>query len=91
MRAGRLPGFFNTGTPSAADFAPVAEGSDGDPPSYLAGASRQGGWSIAAGFVEREGLTLYDSIAADRGRTRVYAGETWSSGSGSGSRQVADL
>ncbi|WP_406699895.1 carbon-nitrogen hydrolase family protein [Singulisphaera sp. Ch08] len=69
-----LPELFNTGYSLCPDYTPYAEGRDGPTLDYLRKRSRQWRMDIAAGFVEREGRHLYDSIAyvtAD-GETHVY-------------------
>ncbi len=58
-----LPEMFNTGYGLLPDYAPAAEGPDGPTLRYLAARSRDWGMAIAAGFVEREGHHLYDSVA----------------------------
>ncbi|MFO0950843.1 MAG: carbon-nitrogen hydrolase family protein [Isosphaeraceae bacterium] len=57
-----LPEMFNTGYGMLPDFGPVAEGPDGPTLTHLRSRSRQWGMSIAAGFVERDGHHLYDSV-----------------------------
>lgn len=57
-----LPEMFNTGYGLIADYAPLAEPRDGPTISWLSGRSRQWGMGIAAGFVERDGHDLYDSL-----------------------------
>jgi len=58
-----LPELFNTGYGLCPDFAPVAECRQGRTLAHLRKRSREWGMGIAAGFVEREGRHLYDSLA----------------------------
>jgi len=58
-----LPELFNTGYSLIPDFGPSSETADGPTIAYLRRRSRQWGMSIAAGFVERDGRHLYDSLA----------------------------
>lgn len=58
-----LPEMFNTGYGLVPDYAPTAEGRDGPTLRHLAERSRRWGLTIAAGFVERDGRHLYDSLA----------------------------
>jgi predicted amidohydrolase len=58
-----LPEMFNTGYGLVPDYAPTAEGRDGPTLLHLAERSRLWNLTIAAGFVEREGKHLYDSLA----------------------------
>jgi N-carbamoylputrescine amidase len=69
-----LPELFNTGYSLCPDFAPYAEGRDGPTLEHLRKRSRQWRMAIAAGFVEREGRHLYDSLAlvTPEGETHVY-------------------
>lgn len=69
-----LPEMFNTGYALLPDYAPAAEGLDGPTLSHLRERSRLWGLSIAAGFVERDGHDLYDSLAflTPDGATHVY-------------------
>jgi N-carbamoylputrescine amidase len=69
-----LPELFNTGYGLFPDFAPYAEGPDGPTLEHLRMRSRQWRMGIAAGFVEREGRHLYDSLAfvTPEGQTHVY-------------------
>ena len=69
-----LPEMFNTGYGFIADFAPLAEGRDGATIRHLSGRSREWNMAIAAGFVERDGHHLYDSVAfvMPNGSTSVY-------------------
>jgi N-carbamoylputrescine amidase len=69
-----LPELFNTGYGLCPDYAPYAEGPDGPTLAYLRHRSRQWRMDIAAGFVEREGRHLYDSlvyVTAD-GQMHIY-------------------
>jgi N-carbamoylputrescine amidase len=69
-----LPEMFNTGYGLLDDFAACAEGPDGPTFRHLAQRSRAWGMTIAAGFVEREGHHLYDSLGlvTPDGRLQVY-------------------
>lgn len=69
-----LPELFNTGYSLCPDFEPYAEGVDGPTLEHLRKRSRQWRMGIAAGFVEREGRHLYDSLAfvTPEGETHVY-------------------
>jgi N-carbamoylputrescine amidase len=69
-----LPELFNTGYGLCPDFGPVAEGIEGPTLGHLRRRSREWRMVIAAGFVEREGRHLYDSLAVvtPEGRTQVY-------------------
>jgi N-carbamoylputrescine amidase len=58
-----LPEMFNTGYGLVPDYAPTAEGRDGPTLLHLAERSRLWNLTIAAGFVERDGKHLYDSLA----------------------------
>ncbi len=58
-----LPEMFNTGYGLLPDFGPSAEGTDGPTLRHLRGRSRQWRMGIAAGFVERAGRHLYDTLA----------------------------
>src|SRR5262249_43668301 len=58
-----LPELFNTGYALCPDYAPYAESLDGPTIRLLACRSRAWGMGIAAGFVERDGSHLYDSLA----------------------------
>jgi N-carbamoylputrescine amidase len=58
-----LPEMFNTGYGLLPDFGPGSEGADGPTLRHLSRRSRQWGMGIAAGFVERDGRHLYDSLA----------------------------
>ena len=69
-----LPEMFNTGYGLIPDYAPVAETADGPTLRHLRERARQWKMVIAAGFVEREGHHLYDSLAlvAPDGSSHVY-------------------
>jgi N-carbamoylputrescine amidase len=69
-----LPELFNTGYGLCPDFAPYAEGFDGPTLDHLRARSREWRMGIAAGFVERDGRHLYDSLAfvTPEGGTHVY-------------------
>ena len=58
-----LPEMFNTGYGLLPDFGQHAEGTDGPTIRHLSRRSRQWRMGIAAGFVERDGRHLYDSLA----------------------------
>jgi predicted amidohydrolase len=58
-----LPEMFNTGYGLVPDFGPFSEGADGPTLRHLSRRSREWGMGIAAGFVERDGRHLYDSLA----------------------------
>jgi predicted amidohydrolase len=58
-----LPELFNTGYSLCPDFGPYSETAEGPTLSFLRQRSRQWKMSIAAGFVERGGRHLYDSLA----------------------------
>ena len=65
-----LPEMFNTGYGLCPDFGPYAETRDGPTLRHLRRRSRQWGMAIAAGFVERDGHHLYDSLALRHARRR---------------------
>ena len=69
-----LPELFNTGYGLIDDFAARAESIEGPTLGRLRGRSRQWGMGIVAGFVERAGRHLYDSLALclPDGSTHVY-------------------
>jgi N-carbamoylputrescine amidase len=69
-----LPELFNTGYGFCPDFGPVAEGVEGPTLEHLRRRSREWRMTIAAGFVERAGRHLYDSVAVvtPEGGTQVY-------------------
>lgn len=58
-----LPEMFNTGYALVPDYAPLAETRDGPTLRHLAERARQWKMAIAAGFVERDGRHIYDSLA----------------------------
>ena len=58
-----LPELFNTGYSLCPDYGPFSETAEGPTLSYLRQRSRRWKMAIAAGFVEREGRHLYDSLA----------------------------
>jgi N-carbamoylputrescine amidase len=58
-----LPELFNTGYSLCPDFGPYSETADGPTLSHLRQRSREWGMAIAAGFVERAGRHLHDSLA----------------------------
>jgi len=69
-----LPELFNTGYGAQADFGPLGESPEGPTLAYLRGRARRWNMYIAAGYVEREGRHLYNSIAFCQpdGGLRVY-------------------
>jgi N-carbamoylputrescine amidase len=69
-----LPELFNTGYSLCPDFGPYSETADGPTLTHLRRRSRQWRMAIAAGFVERDGRHLYDSLAfADPdGQLQIY-------------------
>ena len=69
-----LPEMFNTGYGFLPDFAQIAETLEGPTLLHLRERSRHWNMSIAAGFVERDGHHLYDSLAfvTPDGRAAVY-------------------
>jgi predicted amidohydrolase len=69
-----LPELFNTGYSLCPDFGPHSETAEGPTLSYLLQRSRRWKMWIAAGYVEREGRHLYDSIAfcTPEGDLHVY-------------------
>ena len=69
-----LPEMFNTGYGFQHDWGPVAEGLDGPTLTHIRRRASAWGMTIAAGFVEREGHHLYDSLALCEpdGETHVY-------------------
>ncbi|MFO0959888.1 MAG: carbon-nitrogen hydrolase family protein [Isosphaeraceae bacterium] len=58
-----LPEMFNTGYGLIPDYAPLSEGRDGPTIRHLANRVREWGMTIAAGFVERSGRHLHNSLA----------------------------
>jgi predicted amidohydrolase len=69
-----LPELFNTGYSLCPDFGPYSETADGMTIKHLVRRSRQWRMAIAAGFVERDGRHLYDSLAFidPDGDVRIY-------------------
>lgn len=69
-----LPEMFNTGYGFLSDYGPVAEDLDGPTWTHLRRRSQRWGLMIAAGFVEREGRHLYDSLGLclPDGQIHVY-------------------
>lgn len=69
-----LPEMFNTGYGVQPDYSPWAETIEGPTLRHLRRRSREWGMGIAAGFVERDGHHVYDSLAlcTPDGRTHVY-------------------
>ncbi len=82
-----LPEMFNTGYGLIPDYAPMAEDRDGPTVRHLLARSREWEMAIAAGFVERDGHHLYDSVlfATPDGKLRSTGSGTSSSGNASGS------
>ena len=69
-----LPELFNTGYSLCPDFGPYSETADGPTITHLRRRSRQWRMGIAAGFVERDGRHLYDSLVFvdPDGDVRIY-------------------
>jgi predicted amidohydrolase len=69
-----LPELFNTGYGLCPDFGPFSETSEGPTLSHLRRRSRRWRMAIAAGFVERDGRHLYDSLVfcAPDGEFQIY-------------------
>jgi N-carbamoylputrescine amidase len=69
-----LPELFNTGYSSCSDYGPHGETAEGPTLSHLLQRSRQWKMCIAAGYVEREGRHLYNSVAFCKpsGELRIY-------------------
>jgi N-carbamoylputrescine amidase len=69
-----LPELFNTGYSLCPDYAPYSETLDGPTVAYLRGRSKQWRMAIAAGFVERDGRHIYDSLVfcTPDGAVQVY-------------------
>ena len=69
-----MPELFNTGYSLCPDFGPYGETPDGPTLTHLRQRSRQWRMAIAAGFVEREGRHLYDSLAfaTPTARSTIY-------------------
>ena len=69
-----LPEMFNTGYGLIDDYGPLAEDREGPTLAHLRDRSRSWKMAIAAGYVEREGRHLYDSVAfcTPDGAVQVY-------------------
>jgi N-carbamoylputrescine amidase len=69
-----LPELFNTGYSLCPDYAPYSETREGATVTYLRGRSRQWRMAVAAGFVERDGRHIYDSLVfcTPDGNAQVY-------------------
>ncbi len=69
-----LPELFNTGYSLCPDFGPYSETAEGPTLAHLRQRSRQWQMTIVAGFVERDGRHLYDSLAfcAPGGNVEIY-------------------
>jgi N-carbamoylputrescine amidase len=69
-----LPELFNTGYSLCPDYGPYSETAQGPTLTHLRQRSRQWKMAIAAGFVEREGRHLYDSLVfcAPDGELQIY-------------------
>jgi N-carbamoylputrescine amidase len=69
-----LPELFNTGYSVCPDYGPYGESADGPTLSYLRERSQRWKMMIAAGFVERDGRHLYDSLAfcVPNGEVQIY-------------------
>jgi N-carbamoylputrescine amidase len=69
-----LPELFNTGYSLCPDYGPYSESAHGPTLTHLRQRSRQWRMAIAAGFVEREGRHLYDSLVfcAPDGEMQIY-------------------
>jgi N-carbamoylputrescine amidase len=69
-----LPELFNTGYSFCPDYGPYGEGADGPTLFHLRRRSCQWKMAIAAGFVERAGRHLYDSLAlcTPDGEVQIY-------------------
>jgi N-carbamoylputrescine amidase len=69
-----LPEMFNTGYSLCPDYGPYGEGREGPTMKHLGQRSRQWGMGIVAGFVERAGAHLYDSLGffTPEGETHIY-------------------
>ncbi len=69
-----LPELFNTGYGAGRDFGPHGETVEGPTLSHLLRRARQWNMHIAAGFVEREGRHLYNSLAfcSPEGDLHIY-------------------
>ncbi len=69
-----LPELFNTGYSLCPDFGPCSETAEGPTLSYLRQRSRRWKMAIAAGFVERAGRHLFDSLTfcTPDGEMQIY-------------------
>ena len=69
-----LPELFNTGYSLCPDFGPYGETAEGPTLCHLRERSRQWQMAIAAGFIERDGRHLYDSLVfcSPDGDMRIY-------------------
>lgn len=69
-----FPELFNTGYSLCPDYGPHGETPEGPTLSYLRRRARQWKMHIAAGYVEREGRHLYDSLAfcTPSGELHIY-------------------
>jgi N-carbamoylputrescine amidase len=69
-----LPELFNTGYSLCPDYSPYSETAEGPTICHLRERSRQWQMAIAAGFVEREGRHLYDSLVfcSPDGDVQIY-------------------
>ncbi len=69
-----LPELFNTGYSLCPDFGPCSETAEGPTLSYLRQRSRRWKMAIAAGFVERAGRHIFDSLAfcTPDGEMQIY-------------------
>jgi predicted amidohydrolase len=69
-----LPELFNTGYSLCPDYGPYSETAEGPTLRHLRERSRQWRMAIAAGFVEREGRHLYDSLVfcSPDGDVQIY-------------------
>lgn len=69
-----LPEMFNTGYGFCPDYSPYGETLEGPTIQYLRDRASRWNMGIAAGFVEREGRHLYDSLAfaGPEGDVHVY-------------------
>ncbi len=69
-----LPELFNTGYSLRPDYGPFSESVEGPTIRHLSRRCRRWGMAIAAGFVEREGRHLYDSVVycGPDGEIQVY-------------------
>jgi len=69
-----LPELFNTGYSLCPDFGPYSETAEGLTVRHLRERSREWQIAIAAGFVERDGRHLYDSLVfcSPNGDVQVY-------------------